>query len=203
MEQGGAFATPKLNIPAGSVVKMFVKKISKDVLLEINDTTIKITNSIKNITDTIRNNCDNITITNKSTYSIYIDSITITTPRDVLSSENYVLSNDTLRIHNLSPATKYYVEICDTITDETRQYSFETKRQIEHLTSRIQSSNTVKLSLTNNGTRIVFFCHNLPLLPSTAKYCRKNLLQNCGIVYYIRFRMSSQARRTRLFCHPE
>lgn len=76
MEQGGAFATPKLNIPAGSVVKMFVKKTSKkeDVLLEINDTTIKITSSIKNITDTIRNNCDNITITNKSTYStsIYI-----------------------------------------------------------------------------------------------------------------------------------
>lgn len=157
MEQGGAFATPKLNIPVGSVVKMFVKKTSnkKDVLLEINDTTIKITSSIKNITDTIRNNCDNITITNKSTYStsIYIDSITITTPRDVLSSKNYVLSNDTLRIHNLSPATKYYVEICDTITAETRQYSFETKRQIEHLTSRVQGSNTVKLSLTNNGTQ--------------------------------------------------
>lgn len=149
--QGDAFATPKLDIPAGSVLEVRVQATTSERYLLINNNEVGVKQKDSLIKMPLQALEEIMISRKKHDFNIY--SITITTPRDVLSSENYVLSNDTLRIHNLSPATKYYVEICDTITDETRQYSFETKRQIEHLTSRIQSSNTVKLSLTNNGTQ--------------------------------------------------
>lgn len=151
LSQGDAFATPKLDIPAGSVLEVRVQATTSERYLFINNNEVGVKQKDSLIKMPLQALEEIMISRKKHDFNIY--SITITTPRDVLSSENYVLSNDTLRIHNLSPATKYYVEICDTITDETRQYSFETKRQIEHLTSRIQSSNTVKLSLTNNGTQ--------------------------------------------------
>ena len=151
MEQGGAFATPKLDIPIGSVLEVRVQATTSKRYLLINNNEVEVKKKDSLIKMPLQALEEIMISRKKHNFNIY--SITITTPRDVLSSENYVLSNDTLRIHNLSPATKYYVEVCDTITSETRQYNFETKRQIEHLTSRIQSSNTVKLSLTNNGTQ--------------------------------------------------
>lgn len=151
MEQGGAFVTPKLDIPIGSVLEVRVQAVKSKRYLLINNNEVEVKEKDSLIKMPLQA-LEEIMISRKN-HDFNIYSISITTPRDVLSSENYVLSNDTLRIHNLFPATKYYVEICDTITDETRQYSFETKRQIEHLTSRIQSSNTVKFSLTNNGTQ--------------------------------------------------
>ncbi len=151
LSQGGAFATPKLDIPIGSVLEVRVQAVKSKRYLLINNNEVEVKEKDSLIKMPLQA-LEEIMISRKN-HDFNIYSISITTPRDVLSSENYVLSNDTLRIHNLSPATKYYVEICDAITAETRQYSFETKRQIEHLTSRIQSSNTVKLSLTNNGTQ--------------------------------------------------
>lgn len=151
LSQGDAFATPKLDIPIGSVLEVRVQATTSKRHLLINNNEVEVKKKDSLIKMPLQA-LEEIMISRKN-HDFNIYSITITTPRDVLSSENYVLSNDTLRIHNLSPATKYYVEICDTITAETRQYSFETKKQIEHLTSRIQSSNTVKLSLTNNGTQ--------------------------------------------------
>lgn len=152
LAKGSSFATPKMDIPAGTIINMFVKT-SKEATIAINNENLSISGSTKHITHTISQRRDEVIITNINSNQINIDSITITSPRDVLASENYTLNNDTLRISHLSPSTKYHIEITDSETNEARHYTFETKKPIENPTSRIQGSNTVKLAWTNNGTQ--------------------------------------------------
>lgn len=152
MAKGSAFATPKMDIPAGSIINMFVKT-SREAIIAINNENFSISGSTTHITHTIPQRSDEVIITNINSLQINIDSITITSPRDILSPENYTLNDDTLRITNLSPSTKYHIDITDSETNEARHYTFETKKQIENPTMRIQGANTVKLAWTNNATQ--------------------------------------------------
>lgn len=152
LAKGSSFATPKMDIPAGTIINMFVKT-SKEAIIAINNENLSISGSTTHITHTIPQRRDEVIITNINSNQINIDSITITSPRDILSPENYTLNDDTLRITNLSPSTKYHIEITDSETNEARHYTFETKKQIENPTTRIQGANTVKLAWTNNATQ--------------------------------------------------
>lgn len=152
LAKGSAFATPKMDIPAGTIINMFVKT-SKEATIAINNENLSISGSTKHITHTISQRSNEVIITNINSIQINIDSITITSPRDILAPENYTLNDDTLRITNLSPSTKYHIEITDSETNEARHYTFETKKPIENPTSRIQGANTVKLAWTNNATQ--------------------------------------------------
>ena len=152
LAKGSAFATPNMDIPAGSIINMFVKT-SREAIIAINNENLSISGSTKHITHTISQRSNEVIITNINSIQINIDSITITSPRDILSPENYTLNDDTLRITNLSPSTKYHIEITDSETNEARHYTFETKKQIENPTTRIQGANTVKLAWTNNVTQ--------------------------------------------------
>ena len=153
LAKGSAFATPKMDIPAGSIINMFVKT-SREAIIAINNENLSISGSTKHITHTISQRSDEVIITNTNNIQINIDSITITSPRDVLAPENYTLNNDTLRITNLSPSTKYHIDITDSETNEARHYTFETKKQIENTMDiyRRQFQNLDKMMSSLNST---------------------------------------------------
>lgn len=98
--QGDAFATPKLDIPIGSVLEVRVQAVKSKRYLLINNNEVEVKEKDSLIKMPLQA-LEEIMISRKN-HDFNIYSITITTPRDVLSLENYVLSNDTLRIHNLS-----------------------------------------------------------------------------------------------------
>lgn len=150
--QGSCFATPKLNIPENSILKVTINTSSKATRsLLINNDTVEIKKKGYTNIEIPLQATEEVIITHIHGGEINICNISITTPREEVASENYTVDNNTLRIHNLSPATKYYIEINNPTTADTRTYSFETKRHIEQLDTRIQDSTSVKLHWTNNS----------------------------------------------------
>lgn len=148
---GSAFATPKMDIPAGSVLEVKIQATNTKRHLLINDTDVEVKKQDTIIKMPLQSLKEIVISREDTDFKIY--SITITSPRDILSPANYTLNDDTLRITNLSPSTKYHIEIIDSETNEARHYTFETKKPIENPTSRIQGANTIKLAWTNNTTQ--------------------------------------------------
>lgn len=154
LAKGSAFATPNMDIPAGSVLEVKIQATNTKRHLLINDTDVEVKKQdtiIKMPLQSLKEIVISREEREDTDFKIYF--ITITSPRDILAPENYTLNDDTLRITNLSPSTKYHIEITDSETNEARHYTFETKKQIENPTSRIQGANTVKLAWTNNATQ--------------------------------------------------
>lgn len=154
LNKGSSFATPKMDIPAGSVLEVKIQATNTKRHLLINDTDVEVKKQdtiIKMPLQSLKEIVISREEREDKDFKIYF--ITITSPRDILAPANYTLNDDTLRITNLSPSTKYHIEIIDSETNEARHYTFETKKQIENPISRIQGANTIKLAWTNNATQ--------------------------------------------------
>lgn len=82
-----AFATPKMNIPQGSIAKMKVQnKSNKTNSVKINSSTYFIPSATKkSITHQFNNECDSVVIEGHSSYNLYIDSLRIISPRQEIA----------------------------------------------------------------------------------------------------------------------
>ena len=158
------FATPHLIVPAQSVLEMKVQSI-KTNSVKINSSTYSITSATKSITHPFDNECDSVVIEINSNKTLYIDSLRITTPRQEIAETDRNRRGGNLEIRNLSPNTKYYIELSakQNAVSEQRNavsaaqkgvsatYCFSTLSKKEKVSSQIESSNSVKIAWTNSS----------------------------------------------------
>lgn len=158
------FATPHLIVPAQSVLEMKVQSI-KTNSVKINSSTYSITSATKSITHPFDNECDSVVIEINSNKTLYIDSLRITTPRQEIAETDRNHRGGNLEIRNLSPNTKYYIELSakQNAVSEQRNavssaqkgvlatYCFSTLSKKEKVSSQIESSNSVKIAWTNSS----------------------------------------------------
>ncbi len=140
----GMFASPVLNIPSGSKLT-FQLKTSRKSNVGINEATITQNKGLKNVEYTFTSAATELKIS-KTDYNVYIDNIKIISTRQFLEEENYDIADGVLEINNLSPNTKYYIEITDNQNGVSEIYSAETKNRIGNLNTQITDSNSVNLS---------------------------------------------------------
>lgn len=160
------FATPHLIVPAQSVLEMKVlNKSTKTSSVKINSSTYFIPSATKkSITHQFDNECDNVVIEINSN-TLYIDSLRIITPRQEIAETDRNHRGGNLEIRNLSPNTKYYIELSakQNAVSEQRNavssaqkgvsttYCFSTLSKKEKVSSQIESSNSVKIAWTNSS----------------------------------------------------
>ena len=160
------FATPHLIVPAQSVLEMKVlNKSTKTSSVKINSSTYFIPSATKkSITHQFNNECDNVVIEINSN-TLYIDSLRIITPRQEIAETDRNHRGGNLEIRNLSPNTKYYIELSakQNAVSEQRNavssaqkgvsttYCFSTLSKKEKVSSQIESSNSVKIAWTNSS----------------------------------------------------
>lgn len=164
-ENSATFATPKMNIPQGSIVKMKVSPNSSSkqyVLINgVRDTIQKKQDTISNI---LQSNCDEVII-KYSNKAIYIDSLRIISPRQEIAEDDRNLRGGNLELQNLSPNTKYYIELSakqnavseqrNAVSSEQKgvlaTYCFSTLSKKEKVSSQIESPTSVRLAWTNSS----------------------------------------------------
>ena len=159
------FATPHLIVPAQSVLEMKVQSI-KTNSVKINSSTYSIPSATKkSITHQFNNECDSVVIEGHSSHNLYIDSLRIITPRQEIAETDRNRRGGNLEIRNLSPNTKYYIELSakQNAVSEQRNavssaqkgvsttYCFSTLSKKEKVSSQIESSNSVKIAWTNSS----------------------------------------------------
>lgn len=158
------FATPHLIVPAQSVLEMKVQSI-KTNSVKINSSTYSITSATKSITHPFDNECDSVVIEINSNKTLYIDSLRITTPRQEIAETDRNRRGGNLEIRNLSPNTKYYIELSakQNAVSEQRNavsaaqkgvsatYCFSTLSKKEKVSSQIENSTSVRLAWTNSS----------------------------------------------------
>ena len=158
------FATPHLIVPAQSVLEMKVQSNYKNSI-QINNITYSNTKYTKKITHQFNNECDSVVIEGRSSYNLYIDSLRIITPRQEIAETDRNRRGGNLEIRNLSPNTKYYIELSakQNAVSEQRNavssaqkgvsttYCFSTLSKKEKVSSQIESSNSVKIAWTNSS----------------------------------------------------
>ena len=159
------FATPHLIVPAQSVLEMKVQSI-KTNSVKINSSTYSIPSATKkSITHQFNNECDSVVIEGHSSHNLYIDSLRIITPRQEIAETDRNHRGGNLEIRNLSPNTKYYIELSakQNAVSEQRNavssaqkgvsttYCFSTLSKKEKVSSQIESSNSVKIAWTNSS----------------------------------------------------
>ena len=166
--EGGtaAFATPKMNIPQGSIVKMKVSPKSNSVrYVLINGVTNTIQKKQDIISTILQSNCDEVIIERYNSSNITIDSLRIISPRQEIAETDRNRRGGNLEIRNLSPNTKYYIELSakQNAVSEQRNavssaqkgvstiYCFSTLSKKEKVSSQIESSNSVKIAWTNSS----------------------------------------------------
>lgn len=163
-ENSATFATPKMNIPQGSIVKMKVSpKSVRYVLINGVTNTIQEQDAISTI---LQSNCDEVIVKRyNSNKTLYIDSLRIITPRQEIAETDRNRRGGNLEIRNLSPNTKYYIELSakQNAVSEQRNavssaqkgvsttYCFSTLSKKEKVSSQIESSNSVKIAWTNSS----------------------------------------------------
>lgn len=160
------FATPKMNIPQGSIVKMKVSPKSNSVrYVLINGVTDTIKKQQDTISTILQSNCDEVIIKRYNSSTITIDSLRIITPRQEIAETDRNRRGGNLEIRNLSPNTKYYIELSakQNAVSEQRNavssaqkgvlatYCFSTLSKKEKVSSQIESSNSVKIAWTNSS----------------------------------------------------
>lgn len=160
------FATPKMNIPQGSIVKMKVSPDSESVrYVLINGVTDTIKQHQDTISTILQSNCDEVIIKKYNNSNITIDSLRIITPRQEIAETDRNHRGGNLEIRNLSPNTKYYIELSakQNAVSEQRNavssaqkgvsttYCFSTLSKKEKVSSQIESSNSVKIAWTNSS----------------------------------------------------
>ena len=161
-----AFATPKMNIPQGSIVKMKVSPNTKSVrYVLINGVTDTIKQHQDTISTILQSNCDEVIIKRYNSSNITIDSLRIISPRQEIAETDRNHRGGNLEIRNLSPNTKYYIELSakQNAVSEQRNavssaqkgvlatYCFSTLSKKEKVSSQIESSNSVKIAWTNSS----------------------------------------------------
>lgn len=158
------FATPHLIVPAQSVLEMKVQSNYKNSI-QINNITYSNKKSTKKITHQFNNECDSVVIEGHSSHNLYIDSLRIITPRQEIAETDRNRRGGNLEIRNLSPNTKYYIELSakQNAVSEQRNavssaqkgvsttYCFSTLSKKEKVSSQIESSNSVKIAWTNSS----------------------------------------------------
>lgn len=158
------FATPHLIVPAQSVLEMKVQSDNTNSV-KINSSTYSITSDTKSITHPFDNECDSVVIEINSNNTLYIDSLRIITPRQEIAETDRNRRGGNLEIRNLSPNTKYYIELSakQNAVSEQRNavssaqkgilatYCFSTLSKKEKVSSQIESSNSVKIAWTNSS----------------------------------------------------
>ena len=166
-ENSTTFATPKMNIPQGSIVKMKVSPDSKSVrYVLINGVTDTIQEGQDTISTILQSNCDEVIIKKRyNSGTITIDSLRIISPRQEIAETDRNRRGGNLEIRNLSPNTKYYIELSakQNAVSEQRNavssaqkgvlatYCFSTLSKKEKVSSQIESSNSVKIAWTNSS----------------------------------------------------
>lgn len=160
------FATPKMNIPQGSIVKMKVSPKSNSVrYVLINGVTDTIKKHQDTISTILQSNCDEVIIKKYNNSNITIDSLRITTPRQEIAETDRNRRGGNLEIRNLSPNTKYYIELSakqNAVSEQrnavsaaqkgvSTNYCFSTLSKKEKVSSQIESSNSVKIAWTNSS----------------------------------------------------
>ncbi len=165
-ENSATFATPKMNIPQGSIVKMKVSPKSNSVrYVLINGVTYKIQKGQDTISTILQSNCDEVIIERYNSSNITIDSLRIISPRQEIAETDRNHRGGNLEIRNLSPNTKYYIELSakQNAVSEQRNavsssqkgvsatYCFSTLSKKEKVSSQIESSNSVKIAWTNSS----------------------------------------------------
>lgn len=160
------FATPKMNIPQGSIVKMKVSPKSNSVrYVLINGVTDTIQGQQDTISTILQSNCDEVIIKRYNSSTITIDSLRIITPRQEIAETDRNRRGGNLEIRNLSPNTKYYIELSEKRNAVSEQrnavssaqkgvsatYCFSTLSKKEKVSSQIESSNSVKIAWTNSS----------------------------------------------------
>ena len=165
-ENSATFATPKMNIPQGSIVKMKVSPDSESVrYVLINGVTDTIQEGQDTISTILQSNCDEVIIKKYNNSNITIDSLRIITPRQEIAETDRNHRGGNLEIRNLSPNTKYYIELSaqQNAVSEQRNavssaqkgvsatYCFSTLSKKEKVSSQIESSNSVKIAWTNSS----------------------------------------------------
>ena len=158
------FATPHLIVPAQSVLEMKVQS-SKKNSVKINGSAYSITSSTKSITHQFSNECDSVVIEQNVSTSLYIDSLRIISPRQEIAETDSNLRGGSLELQNLSPNTKYYIELSakqnavseqrNAVSSEQKgvlaTYCFSTLSKKEKVSSQIESSTSVRLAWTNSS----------------------------------------------------
>ncbi len=158
------FATPHLIVPAQSVLEMKVQS-SENNSVKINGSTYSIDSSPKSITHQFGNECNNVVIEKNSSNDLYIDSLRIISPRQEIAENDRNLRGGNLELQNLSPNTKYYIELSakqnavseqrNAVSSEQKgvlaTYCFSTRSKKEKVSSQIESSTSVKLAWTNSS----------------------------------------------------
>ena len=166
-ENSATFATPKMNIPQGSIVKMKVSPDSESVrYVLINGVTDTIQEGQDTISTILQSNCDEVIIKKRyNSGTITIDSLRIISPRQEIAETDRNRRGGNLEIRNLSPNTKYYIELSakQNAVSEQRNavssaqkgvlatYCFSTLSKKEKVSSQIESSTSVKLAWTNSS----------------------------------------------------
>ena len=161
-----AFATPKMNIPQGSIVKMKVSPDSESVRYVLtNGVTYTIQEGQDTISTILQSNCDEVIIKGYNSSNITIDSLRIISPRQEIAETDRNRRGGNLEIRNLSPNTKYYIELSakQNAVSEQRNavssaqkgvsttYCFSTLSKKEKVSSQIESSSSVKIAWTNSS----------------------------------------------------
>lgn len=151
------FATPHLIVPAQSVLEMKVQS-SENNSVKINGSTYSIDSSPKSITHQFGNECNNVVIEKNSSNDLYIDSLRIISPRQEIAENDRNLRGGNLELQNLSPNTKYYIELSakqNAVSSEQKgvlaTYCFSTLSKKEKVSSQIKSPTSVKLAWTNSS----------------------------------------------------
>ena len=158
------FATPHLIVPAQSVLEMKVQS-SGNNSVKINGSAYSITSSPKSITHQFGNECDSVVIEQNVSTSLYIDSLRIISPRQEIAETDRNLRGGSLELQNLSPNTKYYIELSakqnavseqrNAVSSEQKgvlaTYCFSTLSKKEKVSSRIESPTSVRLAWTNSS----------------------------------------------------
>ena len=158
------FATPHLIVPAQSVLEMKVQS-NYNNSIQINNITYSNTKYTNKITHQFNNECDSVVIEGHSSYNLYIDSLRIISPRQEIAETDRNHRGGNLEIRNLSPNTKYYIELSakQNAVSEQRNavssaqkgvsttYCFSTLSKKEKVSSQIESSNSVKIAWTNSS----------------------------------------------------
>ncbi|MDY4861704.1 MAG: hypothetical protein SO162_04035 [Candidatus Onthomorpha sp.] len=160
------FATPKMNIPQGSIVKMKVSPDSESVrYVLINGVTDTIQEGQDTISTILQSNYDEVIIKKYNSSNITIDSLRIISPRQEIAETDRNHRGGNLEIRNLSPNTKYYIELSakQNAVSEQRNavssaqkgvsatYCFSTLSKKEKVSSQIENPTSVRLDWTNSS----------------------------------------------------
>lgn len=165
-ENSTTFATPKMNIPQGSIVKMKVSNPNSVRYVLINGVTYTIQKGQDTISTILQSNCDEVIIKKRyNSGTITIDSLRIISPRQEIAETDRNRRGGNLEIRNLSPNTKYYIELSakQNAVSEQRNavssaqkgvsttYCFSTLSKKEKVSSQIENPTSVRLAWTNSS----------------------------------------------------